>query len=207
MLILGIDTTEKNINVALLENETVLMEIEEQTERTEDLINAVAKIFKATEKSTEDLKGIGVITGPGGYTGTRSGVAVAKTLSQFLNLPIIGFNKLDAIALSYNKEKAIPMVDIKRNEVYAKMNKDESSIINLDTFIADLNSSSENLILLAYDFRAKADKFNTIPNNIQVDFDFYLKPSMVARLASASIKNGTLTYFNDISPFYIREAI
>ncbi|NJR68219.1 MAG: tRNA (adenosine(37)-N6)-threonylcarbamoyltransferase complex dimerization subunit type 1 TsaB [Synechococcales cyanobacterium CRU_2_2] len=47
-----------------------------------------------------DLKFIAVAQGPGGFTGTRMGVVVARTLAQQLDVPLFGVSTLAAYALS-----------------------------------------------------------------------------------------------------------
>ena len=209
MLILGIDTTEKNINIALVRKDKVLFELETLNNRTEELINQLNTTFIQLNLKPDDLDLISVITGPGGYTGTRSGVVVAKTLAQFLNLPIIGFNKLEAFGLAYSKKQKIsPAIDVKRNEVYFSIlaeNKNyevEPKLISFDEW-KKLIETRPDVLFLAYDFRNKKDelKFNNI------DFDFYLKPSEIAKLAYIKILNGEIKRFHEIEPFYIREAI
>ncbi|MEM6837234.1 MAG: tRNA (adenosine(37)-N6)-threonylcarbamoyltransferase complex dimerization subunit type 1 TsaB [Cyanobacteria bacterium P01_C01_bin.120] len=45
-----------------------------------------------------DLAYIAVAKGPGGFTGTRIGVVVARTLAQQLQIPLFGISSLTAIA-------------------------------------------------------------------------------------------------------------
>ncbi|MGD1942849.1 MAG: tRNA (adenosine(37)-N6)-threonylcarbamoyltransferase complex dimerization subunit type 1 TsaB [Leptolyngbyaceae cyanobacterium] len=45
-----------------------------------------------------ELAYIAVAKGPGGFTGTRIGVVVARTLAQQLAIPLFGISSLDAIA-------------------------------------------------------------------------------------------------------------
>lgn len=217
MLILGIDTTEKNINIALTENNKIIGEIEQQNPKNEDIINLIDLLFKNTNKTNKELKGVGVITGPGGYTGTRAGVSVAKTLSQFLDIPIVGFNKLEAVILSYKSDiNILPMIDIKRNETYSCIaNHNENTInyslppqiITLENIIEQLKNYHDSLTVLNYEFKNKQELFSELPENIKVDSEFYLKPSYIALLAEKEIKNGNSKKFYDVSPFYIREAI
>ena len=51
MLILGIDTTEKNINLALADDKKILYEIEETSPKTEELINQIDTLFKKSKKT------------------------------------------------------------------------------------------------------------------------------------------------------------
>lgn len=217
MLILGIDTSDKNINISLQKDNELLCDIEKKTDRTEDLIDLLANTFKDLDLNKNEISAVGVVTGPGGYTGTRSGVSVAKTIAQILNIPIIGFNKLEAMLLSYSSnEKVIPLVDIKRNEAYSSLAiidnglinyKKEPYIIKLQDLIEGLKEEKESITVLAYDFRDKKELFENLPNNIKVDFEFRLQPSHIVKLVKKNLDSNKITYFNDISPFYIREAI
>jgi tRNA threonylcarbamoyl adenosine modification protein YeaZ len=44
-----------------------------------------------------DLAFIAVAKGPGGYTGTRIGVVIARTLGQQLNIPVFGISTMAAV--------------------------------------------------------------------------------------------------------------
>ena len=48
-----------------------------------------------------DLAFLAVAKGPGGFTGTRIGVVVARTLAQQLAIPLFGISSLAAIAQQY----------------------------------------------------------------------------------------------------------
>ena len=51
-----------------------------------------------TPYAWSDLAYVAVAKGPGGFTGTRIGVVVARTLAQQLEIPLFGVSSLDAIA-------------------------------------------------------------------------------------------------------------
>ncbi|MFN8674561.1 MAG: tRNA (adenosine(37)-N6)-threonylcarbamoyltransferase complex dimerization subunit type 1 TsaB [Candidatus Sericytochromatia bacterium] len=217
MLILGIDTTEKNINIALTLNKNILFESELISNRTEDIINHLRTAFLELGKTPTDLNAIGVILGPGGYTGTRSGIVVAKTMAQFINIPVIGFNKIDALLLAYNKNKKIkkisPNIDVKRNESYfciANVNEGnisylkEPSVLKIEDLSNEIQNNLDTIFLLK-DFE---NKKNLFPETNNIDYNFYLKPSDIAFITQEYIEaNKKITYFNDIKPFYIREAV
>jgi tRNA threonylcarbamoyl adenosine modification protein YeaZ len=70
-----------------------------------------------------DLSWIAVAKGPGGFTGTRIGVVMARTLAQQLNIPLFGISSLAAIAWSsrmeaIGKDIAVQMA-AQRGEVHA----------------------------------------------------------------------------------------
>lgn len=75
-------------------------------------------------QSWQDLGFIVVCIGPGGFTGTRIGVATARTLAQQLHIPLFGISATAAIAYHHGVDKALPSQDIavtmpaKRGAVY-----------------------------------------------------------------------------------------
>jgi tRNA threonylcarbamoyl adenosine modification protein YeaZ len=70
-----------------------------------------------------DLSWLAVAKGPGGFTGTRIGVVMARTLAQQLEIPLFGISSLAAIAWSVRSEakgKAIAVqMAAQRGEVHA----------------------------------------------------------------------------------------
>jgi tRNA threonylcarbamoyladenosine biosynthesis protein TsaB len=217
LLILGIDTTEKNIHIALAEKYTVLAEIEEKNNKTEELINYFEKLFLAAGKKHNELSAIGVVTGPGGYTGTRAGVSVAKTMAQILNIPLFGFTKPEALLRSRNNQGlTAAATDIKRNEVYGGIGSveegtisyiQEPAIFTIDLWIELLSSYKEEITFPAGEFIDKKEIFAALPANITVDYNYYLKPSHITAITAFSLEKGWESSFRDVSPFYIREAI
>jgi tRNA threonylcarbamoyladenosine biosynthesis protein TsaB len=69
----------------------------------------------------DGLDGIGVALGPGSFTGLRVGIATAKGLALAANKPVFGFSSLAMLALNlpYSAYPVCPMLDARKNEVYA----------------------------------------------------------------------------------------
>ncbi|MBD2499338.1 tRNA (adenosine(37)-N6)-threonylcarbamoyltransferase complex dimerization subunit type 1 TsaB [Anabaena azotica] len=71
-----------------------------------------------------DLAFIAVAKGPGGYTGTRIGVVIARTLGQQLNIPVFGISTLAAVAwqeICKNQHKKAIAVEMpaQRGQIFA----------------------------------------------------------------------------------------
>lgn len=60
----------------------------------------VQNALRAAKLSPKNITRIGVLVGPGAFTGVRIGVAFARGLGLALNVPVLGINALDSFALA-----------------------------------------------------------------------------------------------------------
>lgn len=98
-MILKIDTTKREeVIVELWENKKQIDKIVvTQKTGSQALLPAIAKILKKNKVEFRDIKEVKVAAGPGSFTGTRVGVAVANAIGFALNIPVNG--KLGKIAI------------------------------------------------------------------------------------------------------------
>lgn len=122
MKYLTIDTTTKVTAVSLAENGSLVAESFLHTVKThsERLIPMLDQLLKAASWSLQELEMIGVVRGPGSFTGIRIGIATAQGLAHVLNLPLIGVLSLDALAWAGlgRAEDIVPILDARKNEWY-----------------------------------------------------------------------------------------
>lgn len=98
-MILKIDSTKKDqIIVELLDAKSKLADkiVEEQKLGSQILLPMVVKILKQNKKTFSDLGAIEVNVGPGSFTGTRVGAAIANALGFALNIPVNGLPRGEA---------------------------------------------------------------------------------------------------------------
>ena len=95
MLILAFDTATDLATSALVADGVTLGE---RTTRPQSLLADVDELLVAAGVVPGDLTGIVVGTGPGSFTGTRIGLAVARGLALSLDLPVAGVSTLAALA-------------------------------------------------------------------------------------------------------------
>lgn len=61
--------------------------------QSEEFWTLLFQIFKKSNFSLQNLDGIVVVTGPGGFTASREGVSVANALAFALDIPVFGITK------------------------------------------------------------------------------------------------------------------
>ena len=113
MLVLAFDTATDVATSALLEDGTLLGE---RTSIARSLLEDVDALLRASGTAPSDLAALVVGTGPGSFTSTRIGLAVARGLAFALDVPAAGVSTLDALAAS--REDAFPVIDARRREVF-----------------------------------------------------------------------------------------
>lgn len=98
LMILFINTAEqKKITVALVLNKKIKAKQESLTEfrQIEELLPLVDKLFKSAKIKPEDLTGVIVVSGPGGFTSVRMGVVTANIFGLALDISVAGVQKND----------------------------------------------------------------------------------------------------------------
>ena len=113
MLVLAFDTATDVATSALLEDGTLLGE---RTSVARSLLEDVDALLQAAKADPSDLAALVVGTGPGSFTSTRIGLAVARGLAFALDVPAAGVSTLDALAAA--REDAYPVIDARRREVF-----------------------------------------------------------------------------------------
>ncbi|WP_394939375.1 tRNA (adenosine(37)-N6)-threonylcarbamoyltransferase complex dimerization subunit type 1 TsaB [Psychromicrobium sp. YIM B11713] len=124
MLLLAIDTSAIASAALILDGELLESFATEDTRsHAEVLASGIEGLLKARQRPDA----IAVGTGPGPFTGLRSGIATARTLSYVWQVPLAGVMSLDALAwdvvASFEREQRtassfIVATDARRKEVY-----------------------------------------------------------------------------------------
>jgi len=113
MLVLAFDTATDVATSALVRDRELLGE---RTSIARTLLEDVDELLRGAGAEPADVDALVVGTGPGSFTSTRIGLAVARGLALALDLPVAGVSTLDA--LSAAREHAYPVVDARRREVF-----------------------------------------------------------------------------------------
>jgi len=115
MLVLAFDTATDVATSALVADGDVLGE---RVSVPRCLLEDVDALMRAANIEPPELDGLVVGTGPGSFTSTRIGLAVARGLAIALEVPVAGVSTLDALGAA--TENGYPVIDARRGEVFVR---------------------------------------------------------------------------------------
>lgn len=211
MLILAIDTSAVAsaalVSGHALEGVVASFSTEDTRSHAEVLAPGIEQLLAGARVSGSDVDALVVGVGPGPFTGLRSGIATARTLSFVWGKPLYGLMSLDAVALEVAESTAaapefLVVTDARRKEVYwARYSLADGQLPVLEdgphvSFAADLPD------LPAYGAGAGlyADTLKADPEFAHEQPDaLYLGQFALARLAAGD-------ELLDSTPLYLRES-
>ncbi len=127
MYILGIETSTKSGSVAVIAENGVIAQYSLNLEVThsERLMSTVDRVLVDTSLTMSQMDGFAVAIGPGSFTGLRIGVSTVKGLTLATGRPVAAVPTLRALAwnLPNAAHPVCPMLDARKNEVYAALFK------------------------------------------------------------------------------------
>lgn len=85
---LYIDSTDNLKTIVRLDDKELIKEYSRPQEQ--DILGAIQEILTRENMTPKDLKEIEVLPGPGSFTGSRIGVAIANALAFALKIPVNG---------------------------------------------------------------------------------------------------------------------
>lgn len=215
MKILSITTSSPICGVAILENSTLIKQInlDNGLTHSESLMPIIKQILKETNLTLNDINLLITDIGPGSFTGIRIGISTIKAFVDSLNIPAIGINSLEGLAYNVQTPTIIcSLIDAKKENVYAQIFE------HIDTdYILRRNASFENInslllelknLDLAYNLTFVGDGsvnykekiLETLPNSIFSDVNKLSAYNIALAGYHHYIKND----FSTIEPLYLK---
>lgn len=127
-IILGIDTALQTCAACLLVGGKVraVRRLPMEKGHAEHLAPMVADLTEEAAVALRDVDRVGIVHGPGGFTGLRVGLAFARAMALGAQTAVIGVNSLEALAYGARSNEAAaaftaPVIDARRGQVYAAL--------------------------------------------------------------------------------------
>jgi tRNA threonylcarbamoyladenosine biosynthesis protein TsaB len=100
-IVLSIETSVQGGSISLLENKREIGSWQGIGKVTEsaDILDELSNLLKETKLKKPQIKKIVISKGPGSFTGTRIGMAIAQGLKKSLSCDVCGVSVLEAMAL------------------------------------------------------------------------------------------------------------
>ena len=219
-VILNIETSTDVCSVALTSEGQVMDHCENYEGQTHAtlLSQYVKEMLDFARTREKTLDAVAVSIGPGSYTGLRIGLSEAKGLAFGLQVPLIGVNTLQLLAVSAmfnhfiddDKIAYVPMIDARRMEVYtAAYMPDLEPLVEPQAMILD-NRSFGDLLEQGYTLVVMgngSDKARSVLTDERIRFIGGIKPVALEMLALAE-KAWREHQFLDVAystPLYLKE--
>ncbi|HTZ40153.1 MAG TPA: tRNA (adenosine(37)-N6)-threonylcarbamoyltransferase complex dimerization subunit type 1 TsaB [Syntrophales bacterium] len=125
MITLAIDTATKTAGVALLRDETLLVEyfFNLDVNHSETVLPAVHQGLARAGIDVDDVDLFALTLGPGSFTGLRIGASTVKGLAVATGKPVVGVSTLEALAYNAIGYTGLvcPLLDARKGEVYTAL--------------------------------------------------------------------------------------
>jgi tRNA threonylcarbamoyladenosine biosynthesis protein TsaB len=131
MHILAIDTSQKTVSVAVVEDNALRADIFIHNGRhhSEILMPAVEQVLRLAGLQPDGIDLFALTIGPGSFTGLRIGAATIKGLALSTGKPVVGVSTLDTLALNAalaGQQMICPMLDAQKNQIYTALYRPEA---------------------------------------------------------------------------------
>lgn len=217
MKILGIETSTRTGSVAVISDEGVIAQYSLNIEVThsERLMTTVDRVLKDSGIALDDIGGFAVAIGPGSFTGLRIGLSAVKGLALVTGRPVVAVPTLEALAwnLPHASFPVCPLLDARKNEVYAALYRFEGRILThiMAEAVIPLARLAEKVTETTLFTGEAARLFKPEIERIFGDRALFAPRSasipsaaVVAELGLSMIQDGRYTDPDSLIPMYIR---
>lgn len=199
MNILAVDTSSRNLNIALnLNGEIKGFFIKDcQLTHSEILMKKLDEIITQNNLSLKDFDFFGCCIGPGSFTGIRIGITTIRAFAQIFNKPVIFVNSSELFAYNeYDKNHIISCVNAMQNKVYYAVYKNGVEIVKPSL------SESADMSKITANYKGMVISDVEIPN-LKVAEPKNLNEKL-GKLSAEKVKNNLAVCYKELQPLYVR---
>lgn len=143
MRLLLIDTCGEGASLALAEDASVVASATTPARSASAaLLDTVTALLSEPGWKLRQLHAIGVVNGPGSFTGVRVGLSCAKGLCEALSIPLAAVSRLQALATAAALSNGYAILNAGRGEVFVlDVTTGKETIQTIDSFLKTTRGS------------------------------------------------------------------
>ncbi len=217
MKFLVADTSSGVCGVGVFEDDKILSknELDNGKTHSENFMPLVEKSLKDAKVNLNDIDCIGVVAGPGSFTGIRIGVASCKAMAEVKKIKMISVISLDSIAMNEDGSSDVicSLIDARNNQVYCgifdkNINKLEEYIADDINVVIDVLKKYDNITFVGNGADIHKDFINTQLEGKSIYFSEKNKQCVesLGKVVYKKIQNGELILPDDLIPIYLRKS-
>jgi len=219
-IILSVETSSMVGSVAITKGNVCLAEFSLNTEipLSRTLFNLIDAVLYHTKLAYADISAVAVSSGPGSFTGLRTGMAAAKSIAFSLGIPMFAIPTFEIMLESLPKN--LPgmihsFIDARKSEVYtgsfqwdAESSRYKSLGADKNIAISDFVAGLEECLLVGTMFKKNEELEKALaglPKSISISFNAP-RAHYAGVLAYHKLKNGKHPTSLGAPPYYIRKS-
>lgn len=169
--ILVIDTSSELCSIGIKYNDKKIYKtLDEGKTHSETLLPLINSVLEENHISLNDIDALGVVNGPGSFTGIRIGISSIKAISLVKDLPVAEITSTETLARNIvdDSDIKIGIIDAKNDQIYVGIFNNNYELIkefagSIDDFIEILNNLDEKKVQekeLKYSFSGTGIKYS-----------------------------------------------
>jgi tRNA threonylcarbamoyl adenosine modification protein YeaZ len=198
-MLLAINTSTKECNLAILNNNRLIHEIAwiSNADESERIFPNIQKLLNSCNCSFKQINKVLVINGPGSFTRLRIGVTIANALAFSLKIPIYSLNVFELLKLKFRKVNIRQLlINAGGENVFTCPNEKKINIYKVDLIkIQEFKTKNEFAGELSENQLQTLLENKLIPQNEMISFGKALEKINIDHLDQQKI----------VQPFYIRD--
>lgn len=209
---LGLDTSGLYLNLSassLNEGEEDFFYEEEARNHALKLPLAIDKILEKSCSKIEEIDAIGVVVGPGSFTGLRVGISTALALKIALEIPIYSFSSLYCLSkFSKGEGRGASFIDARKGEYYYQEFEKSKEELTLIGAIKTLKYEKLQNLVENLDWAVVMKGGAKIAENFpsKVEFRTNLNLATIASKEALKKLKERIEGDSQVVPLYVREA-
>lgn len=216
MKILAIDTSNKPLSVAVMDNDQLLAQTTLTTHRkhAEFLMPVIEDLVKKADLTPTDLDRVVVADGPGSYTGIRMAVTAAKTIASTLGVELVTVSSLLTLALNVQRADVLvnPIFDGRNQNMFTglyRWNRGtietviEDQHISLEKWLSAISEYEQPILIIGDTAPFEGDMRSVLHSKLLTTNPLMGIPS-AALLGQYGLTKSPVTDVNAVVPRYLR---